>query len=256
MKVLYVAAEGANGYPKRVDAWETGWQKTIPDEGALAIVSRPVNLGIVDDTAELIDLVREGGYGGVVLDTLARCTVGMEENSARDVGVAVDSMHRIREATPGGLGVVIGVHHAGKDGRTLRGSSAYEGGADTVYFVERDGIAIHLERQKRKDGPVVDNHTLRFAPIEGTESGVLENQSQGSETDASRMRAVRLFLSQVCLTSGTPGGQLQKMAEEAGFPRATYYRYLRKLQEVGAVVNVGTEGRPRYTVANDVEVDL
>ena len=47
----------------------------------------------------------------------------------------------------------LGVHHTGKDGKTLRGSSAFEGGADTVYFTSRDGAVITLDREKRNDGP-------------------------------------------------------------------------------------------------------
>ena len=84
-KVLYVAAEGAFGPSVRVDAWESGWGREISDED-LAILPEPVNLTVPADVGNLIDLIEWGGYGFVVLDTLARCMVGGDENSARDCG--------------------------------------------------------------------------------------------------------------------------------------------------------------------------
>jgi hypothetical protein len=63
----------------------------------------------------------------------------------------------------------------GKDGKTLRGSSAFEGGADTVYFASRDSDVITLEREKRKDGPETDRHELKLGAIEGTGSCVIES---------------------------------------------------------------------------------
>ena len=93
--------------------------------------------------ANLAALIVWGGYSFVILDTLARCMVGADENSAKDCGVVVDAMTRLLGRTPGGRGVILGVHHAGKDGKTLRGSSAFEGAADTVYFTSRDARRHH-----------------------------------------------------------------------------------------------------------------
>ena len=81
------------------------------------------------DSARLAELVTDSGYGLVVLDTLARCMVGADENSAKDCGEVVDALVRLREHTAGGRGVILGVHHTGKDGKTFRGSSVFEAGA-------------------------------------------------------------------------------------------------------------------------------
>ena len=126
------------------------------------------------DVNNLMALIDWGGYSFVVLDTLARCMVGADENSAKDCGIVVDRMTRLLACTPGGRGVVLGVHHAGKDGKTLRGSSAFESGVDTVYFSERDDQdVILLSREKRKDGPENDTHQLKIEPMPGTGSAVL-----------------------------------------------------------------------------------
>jgi predicted ATP-dependent serine protease len=164
LRVLYIAAEGAFGLQARVTAWETGWKQALGDDD-LSILPCAVNLTDPHEVAELVGLVALGGYGLVVIDTLARCMVGADENSAKDCGQVVDALTRLREATPGDLGVVLAVHHTGKDGKTFRGSSVFEGGADTVYLVTEDGGVIALDREKRKDGPKDDEHTLRLAPM-------------------------------------------------------------------------------------------
>jgi hypothetical protein len=62
--------------------------------------------------------VREwGGHDFIILDTLARCMVGADEDSAKDCGIVVDALTRLLSHTPGGRGVALGVHHAGKDGK-------------------------------------------------------------------------------------------------------------------------------------------
>src|SRR6202035_2917006 len=59
-----------------------------------------------------------GEYSFVILDTLARCMVGADENSAKDAGIVVDAMTQLLASTPGGRGVILGVHHAGKYAKT------------------------------------------------------------------------------------------------------------------------------------------
>jgi hypothetical protein len=49
---------------------------------------------------------------------------------------------------------------------TFRGSSAFEGRADTVNAASRDGLTVTLERQKRRDGQRGgDHHELRLDGI-------------------------------------------------------------------------------------------
>ena len=62
-------------------------------------------------------------------------------------------------------GFVLGVHHSGKDGKMFRGSSAFEGRADTVNAASRDGLTVTLKREKRRDGPKGDHHERRLDEI-------------------------------------------------------------------------------------------
>lgn len=171
-RVLYIAAEGAFGLKARIDAWEQGWHQSISDDD-LHILPRPLNLTHYGELAELVTLIQQNGYGFVVIDTLACCMVGADENSAKDCGEVVAALLRLRQATPEGRGCVAGVHHTGKDGKTFRGSSVFEAGADTVYAVSADEAVINLDRQKRRDGPKDDHHELKFDLIDGSGSGVI-----------------------------------------------------------------------------------
>jgi hypothetical protein len=242
-RALYVAAEGAFGLKGRTDSWETGWRTAIRD-GQLDVLPRPVNLSRPVDAANLAALIGWNGYGLVAIDTLARCMVGADENSARDCGQVVDVLHRLRESTPDGRGVILGVHHAGKDGRTFRGSTTFESGADTVYSVGLDGAVIVLERTKRKDGRLVDQHKLRLSRVEGTVSAILENVAHGVETDDRSASLLALFTSHFGGVSASPS-QLMEVSE---MPKATVYRKLSELLKRGDIVNAGTEKRPFYKV--------
>jgi len=244
-RALYVAGEGAFGFKGRVDAWETGWHTQISDDD-FAILPFPVNLTKFVDVANLAALIGWGGYSFVVLDTLARCMVGADENSARDCGVVVDAMIRLLGCTPGGRGVMLGVHHAGKDGKTLRGSSAFEGAADTVYFSCRDGAVVTLDREKRKDGPEVDRHQFVIDPIEGSNSAVISVHRGGEQTD----RAKRLLFTFVHHFAQT-GASKAELRLVAGMDPATFYRAINDLLRSGALTNTGTDRRPFYVQANE-----
>lgn len=242
-RVLYVAAEGAYGLKGRIDAWEQGWHTQIPD-GSLDVLPKPVNLTHPVEVGNLAALIEWNGYGFIVLDTLARCMVGADENSAKDCGLVVDALHRLREVTPNGRGVVLGVHHAGKDGRTFRGSSAFEAGADTVYSTTKDGAVIILDREKRKDGPQVDVHRLKLASIDGTGSVIIESHGGGSNQDRADV-----LLSHFNSHFAETGAPTTRLFEVADMPNSTFYRALSDLLRRGDLINTGTDKRPFYKAA-------
>lgn len=245
--VLYVAAEGAFGLKQRTQAWETGWQTTIADD-ELDVLPRPVNLMNEADTKNLGALIDWGGYELVVLDTLARSMVGADENSAKDCGMVLQVLHFLRERTPAGRGVVLAVHHTGKDGKTFRGSSAFEAGADTVYSVtvdKDDDNAIVLNREKRKDGPELDVHRLKLDPIEGSGSCVISVHRTVDKPE----RADKL-LSTYLVHFGDTGASKAELRNVADMPNATFARALNDLVKSGDLVNTGTEKRPFYKAAS------
>jgi hypothetical protein len=249
-RVLYVAAEGAFGFKGRTDAWEIGWRRQVSDDEFL-ILPKPVNLTDPGEVAELGALIAWGGYGLVVLDTMARCTVGAEENSAKDIGQVVDQMYRLLNLTPDGRGVVLGVHHTGKDGNRLRGSSAYEAGVDSLYSVKRPdrGGPVILDREKRKDGPESDRHELKLALIDGTNSGVMQavNLSALGVDKSNRGGQLLSIFVQNFPTTGASKAELRAVS---GMPPSTFYRAVNELLKSGDLINTGTDKQPFYMMVS------
>ncbi|MBB0990921.1 AAA family ATPase [Dietzia sp. SLG510A3-30A2] len=236
-RVLYVAAEGASGLHSRITAWETAWGTTVhPDY--LNVLPLAPNLSRASERLALIDAVKLNGYGLVVIDTLAKCAVGMDENAAKDMGVMVDVLYQIQRATP--HGTVLVLHHAGKTG-TIRGSSALEAGVDTVYLVRKDGPEVTVSRAKAKDRAQDDEHHLVLRPIDGTESAVI-SVHQGVDKPE---RADRL-LSTFRALFGQTGATKTELRNASEMPNATFHRALTDLLQCGDLVNEGTDKRPLY----------
>ena len=243
-RALYVAAEGAFGLSARTDAWELGWHTTIHD-GTLDILPRPVNLTNTAEVANLAALVDWGGYGFVVLDTLARCMVGADENSAKDCGEVVDALHRLREHTPNGRGVV--TRRPPQPARTAKRSAAPQCSrpAPTPSTPPpTTATAVILDREKRKDGPQVDSHRLQLDLIDGAGSGVI-SVSRGVRQDDRASNLLSHFKSHF----HDRGAYATQLLEVTEMPKATFYRALSDLQKRGELINEGSDKRPFYRLA-------
>lgn len=235
---LFIAAEGAYGLDNRLVAWEATRGVEVADDD-FSVLPLAVHLGRHGDVAELAALIDSEAFGLVVVDTLAKCITGMDENSAQDMGRAVAALYALQGATNGGT--VIAVHHTGKDRTTIRGSSALESGVDSVYTTEGDSRSLKLARTKRKDGPCDDIHTLAFQPVEGTESGVV--MSVGGADMAGRARDLMSVFLSAFSTTGATKSDLRAAADMAP---ATFARSLNSLVSLGQLANVGTDQRPFY----------
>jgi hypothetical protein len=230
--VLYIAAEGAYGMKRRLDAWEYGWGAKLTDE-RFFVLTRPVNLMSPTEVAELCEQMRERGIRHVTVDTLARCLIGADENSARDMGLAVDALYEIREATGDG-GTVTAIHHTGKDKTTVRGSSALEAGVDTVYQTEGDARLVTLRRTKRKDGPVDDVMRLTLNPV--LDSVVVSSVSATGLSNSQEL-IVRVLGSHFGDIGPVAASTLREVCD---LPKATFYEALNTLASRGVVAIDGT----------------
>ena len=145
--VVYVVAEGARGVRKRVRAWEREKNSGLPVDD-LYILPRAVQI-LDEDYLALVDVVRDLGAVMVILDTQARVTVGIDENSATDMGRVVAQADRMRADT--GASVVL-IHHTGHAGTHARGSTAVYGAEQTeIEVVRGEGMQITLRTTKQKD---------------------------------------------------------------------------------------------------------
>jgi KaiC/GvpD/RAD55 family RecA-like ATPase len=162
-KVLYVMAEGSRGAWPRCAAWSRQHNGGAPvDDDAFAIYPDAVQAGDAVSWAELVEWVGEDAFDLIVLDTQARVTVGMEENSNTDMGVFVHRVEQLRAATGG---TVLIVHHLPKGGDSLRGASALEGAAYTVLRAEKTGTVITVHQTKQKDSAELAPFLLRMEVV-------------------------------------------------------------------------------------------
>src|SRR2546426_628937 len=165
-RVVYCCGEGIGGLSKRVQAWGDGQPLDAPPlalcaENFFVIPQVPRLLDLSEVTAFLSYLKKLNPQPCVVaFDTLARGLVGGDENSAADMGKAIQAMDAIRRQTGA---TVWGVHHCGKDGeRGARGSSALLGACDTMLSLKPDGKDIILTTEKQKDSEAAPRMTLRL----------------------------------------------------------------------------------------------
>ncbi|EJE2981451.1 TPA: AAA family ATPase, partial [Escherichia coli] len=123
----------------------------------LALVNRPVFPVRCEEVQEVVkaarDIQKEKGQPVqlIVIDTLARCFGGNDENDARDMGAFIEGCDTIKRET--GATVLV-VHHSGKDdSKGARGSSSFRAALDAEFNVRRegDGGAIILTCTKMKD---------------------------------------------------------------------------------------------------------
>jgi hypothetical protein len=163
--VVYIVGEGGRGFTKRIKAWLLAHKlQDVPDAH---FVKGPVQLLYAHDVQDLLSAVTTLPIKPVliVVDTLAPCFVGGEENSSKDMGLAVDSVSRIISTT--GAAVLL-IHHTGRaGGGHVRGSTALPGGADGMILQQRDkkSDVITLTNDKQKDEEKFQPITLKLKQV-------------------------------------------------------------------------------------------
>lgn len=143
--VIYLVAEGVRGIRRRVRAWESANDLKMTGVSFLPVAVQAASHA---EWSVFVALAAERRPAMVVIDTQARVTVGMDENSAQDMGVFVERVEQLRQAS--GACVLV-VHHTGRAGEHMRGSIALDGAATTLIAVEKSDELVSLRCAKQKD---------------------------------------------------------------------------------------------------------
>lgn len=169
-RVAYIAAEGAEGFRKRLAAYAQHHGVDLSSVPMTVLNAAP-NLMELKDAKDLAAGVRvSGGADVVVVDTFAQTTPGANENAGEDMGLALGHCKRLHEAT-GALVVLI--HHSGKDAsKGARGWSGLRAAADAELEIVREGDTRAIRLSKSKDGE--DGQVWGFA-LEVVQLGVDED---------------------------------------------------------------------------------
>jgi hypothetical protein len=163
--VVYVVAEGGRNIGKRIAAWMQ--EHGVDDVEDMFAVLQAVQVTSPQDVRELEEVIQQHRVRPrlIVIDTLARCFGGGDENSAKDMGQFVAACDRLRHVSGAS---VLAVHHTGKgmNATTERGSSALRGAADAMIHVQKKNDAICVEVDKQKDAELTKEMHFRLRQVQ------------------------------------------------------------------------------------------
>lgn len=177
--VLYLVAEGLSGIRGRVRAWESATGKRM---NGVTFLPEAVQSSVSKHWDSLVQLCEEIRPKLIILDTQARITLGMEENSAKDMGHYIHNLDQLRKSTGA---CVLSVHHTGRSGE-MRGSTVMEGAATTIIKATKVDEQIEIECVKQKDAEPFDPIKLRLTSHEG--SAIITLTSGAAHAYVGRLR--------------------------------------------------------------------
>ena len=148
-KVIYLIAEGAEGFKKRIQAWVQKHNFDESKKSNLRFLPDPIQV-MEDEWKQFIRVCTDEKPILIVLDTQARITLGVEESSNSEMGVVIQRIEELRKAT--GACILL-VHHAGHGQERGRGASAMLAAVNTELFMfKKEGeTTAELRNQKEKD---------------------------------------------------------------------------------------------------------
>lgn len=167
-KVLYLCGEGKHGINERVEAWEAEYNDghQVPDEEFLVfgdVTSLTKSTADAPRLKALHWIIYSYKPDVIVVDTLARYSEGVEENSATDMGRVISV---VDELTKNLRATVILVHHTTRGSDHARGSNSIRAALETELYVRRTkGMTGVIKVTKQKNGPDGEEIPFELAPV-------------------------------------------------------------------------------------------
>lgn len=249
--VIYIAAEGSDGLRDRFRVW-TNFNEGDDDAPLETLDGRPDlvaalahgDLGRV--VATVRDLIARWGClpAAIFIDTLAKCFVSGDENSARDMGRFVANCETLARIF--GTAVVV-IHHSGKDAsKGPRGSGALHAGFIATFEVRRQGQQVVVTGQKQKDGPELPDQTFEMVPVAWSElhdrkarsscllfpaGAVPDNAPKPAPVAPAKPDVVAVLAAFGPL--GLTGPDWERQAKAAGIGRSTFFEARKKAIAAG-----------------------
>lgn len=156
--VVYVAAEGATGFPDRLEAWAAKHQIDVPDAPALGIVKQPADVATHSIWAGFAASIRALKPAFIVLDTQSRCSVGRDLNSTAEATTFYDAVSRLAKELNAQILIVA---HNNRSGQ-YAGNHQAPAMVDTHLTLKRDGKRAQFRCLKQKDGAAEELAAMDF----------------------------------------------------------------------------------------------
>ncbi|HRT43378.1 MAG TPA: helicase RepA family protein [Phycisphaerae bacterium] len=255
--VVYIAGEGQQGFGRRIRAWSQHHGVSLADVplylAPAVAMPNPTDLMALA-TAIDAGVVNVGKPALIVLDTLARCFGGGDENSTQDMNRFVLACDAIRQRY--GCTILV-VHHAGHGDKTrARGAIALKAALDAEYRLANDDRLL-LTATKVKDAETPPPLALRLVTVElpdllddygnpvtsaaievvDADTGALVSQAKAAMSG--KWQKTGLKIAQRLIAEGDDGqasvSDWHKACEAAGMRQSTRYSVLAKLHEQGLI---------------------
>lgn len=192
-EVVYVAAEAATEIGSRIAAWEA-WHKA---EANVQFIGSPLQLKSDTDMDRLRRFIESKGgqVKLVVIDTVSRCAISVDENKPTEINQYVNApIEKLIRDT--GVSVLL-VHHQGGTAGP-RGCTAWSDPCDVIIKAEtaftvksrRERpvvVTLQIEKQRRGEPfalsfkPVRARDTLVLSPISANEADARKPRKKSSE---------------------------------------------------------------------------
>jgi len=277
--VVYVAGEGQQGFGRRIQAWSEHHgvslagvplyqvpSVAIPDPTDLVALFTAIDTGIA----------AVGRPALIVLDTLARCFGGGDENSTQDMSKFVAACDLIRQRYDC---TILVVHHAGHGDKTrARGAIALKAALDAEYRLENEnGLLLTATKMKDAEMPVPvamklvsvelpdktdeDGNPVTSAAVEMLDadtSAIVAQAKVAMSGKRGKWQTMGMEIARRLVAQDDDGQASVKdwhlACDEAGMPRSTRYDVLAKLMAQGMVVVSGERIEvPDRAVSNPIQ---
>jgi len=187
--VIYISSEGVSDIKFRIMAWEQAASVRV-DESPFYLIHQTINFMEPLDVQRLLKTVHHvhkisgEQIALVVVDTVSRVLPGADENLQKDMTLFIKACDAVREAF---AATVIGVHHTSRAGN-LRGSSVFDGAADSIFLIDRPvgeeiGLLKATKIKAAEDGWQQSFRLIKTSvgDIKGTESLYAKHTSEKPE---------------------------------------------------------------------------
>jgi hypothetical protein len=248
--VIYVAAEGAGGFPDRENAWEIYAQTEIPDPPVYGVVERPADISDPAVLAGFLASLRAFAPVFIVLDTQSRCSVGRDLNTTAEATVFYNAVSTVARELGAHCSILA---HNNRNG-DYAGNHQGKAMVDTHLTLKREGKRCRLKCIKQKDGAAEEVAAmgfetrvveLGFRDTKGRmvtslvlEAVELEDEPEppAKEELTAKTRAQVLEVLAVQFPKGATGGEWKEAVEKKGIKKSNFYSYRSELLRSGAVL--------------------
>jgi len=240
--VVYIAAEDSISVIHRARAWLTHHERSLAHP--LHFWDQPISFFNRKEVEEFLNELRTLPQrpSMIVLDNLARCFAGGDENQTKDMQTVCANIQWLQRET--GC-TFITIHHKDKQGRNYRGSGVILDQADAATEVSNADGLISLTCQKQRQGPPFEEMQFSLQPVGNGDFCVLVPSEFKREQLTERQQKVIDTLAPV---KSLRLGELEK---QTGIPRNSLNADLKTLTERGIIFKQGKSPRTQYLLSND-----